>query len=369
MLEGTILTTRPWHTVKVGQILKISNNDEVAADVLILGTSEEEGRCFIETSNLDGEINLKRKGTVGTISKMIGCRLLNDPVLDEATFIKNLVSLKGIVTYEMPNDRLYHFVGNLSVNDAPLSSLSPDNVLLRGCTIRSCGYVYGFVLYTGAESKLMQNARETPSKQSNLYRIVNQCIFLVFLTQFVLCTVSCLANIIWNVDHANAIWYLPYVTTKRVDEFMVSFFTFLILYNNLVPISLYVSLDMIKVLQAKRIMADPALSHNGFDAIVRTSDLNEELGQIEYIFSDKTGTLTQNIMEFRKCSIGPVAYGYGTTEIGRAVAAAKNKSKVEASESASLLKTDYDETSPEHRAAMASAQVHLDPSVNFDDGV
>ncbi|KAJ0408844.1 hypothetical protein P43SY_000740 [Pythium insidiosum] len=84
-----------------------------------------------------------------------------------------------------------------------------------------------------------------------------------------------------------------------VGDFIVNFFTFLILYNNLVPISLYVSLDIIKVLQSHYMTQDDEMMDDEFRAIVRTSDLNEELGQVEYIFSDKTGTLTRNIMEFR----------------------------------------------------------------------
>jgi phospholipid-transporting ATPase len=99
-----------------------------------------------------------------------------------------------------------------------------------------------------------------------------------------------------------------------ISDIVVSFFTFLILYNNLVPISLYVSLDMIKVTQAKMIEKDESMKFVTDDgeqkyAKARTSDLNEDLGQIEYVFSDKTGTLTRNMMEFRKCSIGGVAYG------------------------------------------------------------
>ena len=55
---------------------------------------------------------------------------------------------------------------------------------------------------------------------------------------------------------------------------------------------------------------------------VRSSTLNDDLGQVGYIFTDKTGTLTANLMQFRKCLIDGVSYGVGDSAIGRSV---KNK--------------------------------------------
>ncbi|ETV68417.1 hypothetical protein, variant 2 [Aphanomyces astaci] len=205
----------------------------------------------------------------------------------------------------------------------------------------------------------MQNARATPSKQSNVYKKVNRCIILIFLTQAVLCVISALSFNAWvkrNLELRD--WYIPFIKTDST-----AFFTFLILYNNLVPISLYVSLDMVKVAQAKNISTDPEMCHEGFYAIARTSDLNEDLGQIEYIFSDKTGTLTQNIMEFRKCSIGGVIYGYGSTEIAKAVASlAKQNQPPTESTIASAV-----EYGPGPAADLNDAQIFLDKTIHFDD--
>ncbi|KAG1687785.1 hypothetical protein DVH05_004654 [Phytophthora capsici] len=207
---------------------------------------------------------------------------------------------------------------------------------------------------------------------------------------FGLCLASAIAASHWSKKNANRVWYLPFIKeADQADDFIVNFFTFLILYNNLVPISLYVSLDIIKVLQANRITGDSKMSYEGNHAIARTSELNEELGQVEYVFSDKTGTLTCNVMEFRKCSIGGISYGFGTTEIGRAVAAlasgkpkkSPTKAKVNPllGHDQSCLRLDVGSTDDVREAELAQqlqgeegfnpkdAQVHFDPQIHFDD--
>ncbi|ETW00410.1 hypothetical protein H310_07047 [Aphanomyces invadans] len=354
MTANGAIQEKQWQDVQVGDILFLKDKDELPADVLILATSEEEGRCFVETCNLDGETNLKRRTACEPIAKLIGFRALNDPVIDEAKHKASCMAFRGSIEYEQPNNRLYNFTGVVKADAlADAAPIGPTNVILRGCSIRSCSYIFGIVLFAGKESKLMQNARATPSKQSNVYKMVNRCIMLIFLTQFTLCVISTVSFNAW-VHHALKLhsWYLPFI---RVE--VSAFFTFLILYNNLVPISLYVSLDMVKVVaQAKNISSDEEMCHEGFYAIARTSDLNEDLGQIEYIFSDKTGTLTQNIMEFRKCSIGGVVYGYGSTEIAAAVARLAKHEATPATANDRGPATNLND-----------AQIFLDKSIHFDD--
>jgi phospholipid-transporting ATPase len=90
----------------------------------------------------------------------------------------------------------------------------------------------------------------------------------------------------------------------------IDILTFIILYNNLIPISLIVTMEVVKFQQAQLINSDLDMYYAKTDtpALCRTSSLVEELGQIEYVFSDKTGTLTCNEMEFRCCSIGGIAF-------------------------------------------------------------
>ncbi|KAL4146206.1 hypothetical protein PRNP1_012076 [Phytophthora ramorum] len=394
-----------WQDLQVGQLVCVENHEELPADVVILATSEEEGRCFIETSNLDGETNLKRRIAVKPTAQAVGWRELHgSPLSQEAVCASAVRRLRGSVEHEQPNNQLYTFTGRLLLRESDRGEtavpLGPENLLLRGCSLRSCAFVVGLVIFTGSETKLLQNSRAAPSKQSKLYRTANRCMLLIFSTMFLLCLASAIVAAFWSKANASRVWYLPFMKeADGVGDFVVNFFTFLILYNNLVPISLYVSLDIIKVLQANRITADPKMVFEGTHAVARTSELNEELGQVEYVFSDKTGTLTCNVMEFRKCSIGGISYGFGTTEIGRAVAAlasgsakpnakspspAKAKVNPLADGAGSAVRLDIDSTddiretvSPaapvqsvtlnDEGSDPKDAQVHFDPSIHFDD--
>lgn len=357
-----------WRDVVVGDIVVVEDRQELPADIIVLATSEEDAKCFTETANLDGETNLKRREAVKSIAHMVGYRNLGDPEMLIETVISRASSVKGRTVCELPNNRLYTFEGSIQLQGQAEVPVGPENVILRGCMLRSCKTILGLVVFTGNDTKIMRNQRPTPSKQSNVYQMVNRCIFLIFITQFVLCMSSSIAFGVWSKAREGAgYWFLGNVLQEvSVSEIVTSFFTFLILYNNLVPISLYVSLDIIKVLQAKFIEKDTNMLYVAEDgerkfAKARTSDLNEDLGQIEYIFSDKTGTLTRNLMEFRKCSIGGVAYGFGTTEIG--AAALKRGAGAVAKQIPGIL-------SPRDQAAYAdphAAQVKYDPKMNFDD--
>lgn len=307
-----------WKDLRVGDIVKVDKDEFFPADLFLLSSSYEDGFCYVETMNLDGETNLKLKHALEETSSL----------RDEKSFQQ----FKAVIKCEDPNEDLYSFVGTLSYNGTP-HELSLQQILLRDSKLRNTDCIYGVVIFTGHDTKVMQNATDPPSKRSKIERRMDKIVYILFST---LVLISFIGSVFFGTETRKDIsggkyrrWYLrPDDTTVFYDPqrpvlaAFLHFLTGLMLYGYLIPISLYVSIEIVKVLQSIFINQDQDMYYEETDkpAHARTSNLNEELGQIDTILSDKTGTLTCNSMEFVKCSIAGTAYGRGMTEVERALA-------------------------------------------------
>uniref|UniRef100_H2YBK6 Phospholipid-transporting ATPase n=1 Tax=Ciona savignyi TaxID=51511 RepID=H2YBK6_CIOSA len=379
VVKDETLTEEKWMNIKVGDIIQLKNNENVTADLLLLSSSEEHNLVYIETAELDGETNLKvrqalpetgeMKDNLRTLRQFNGVYLLSNLIqngwcLFISVLTDCLVILDKITCCEAPNNYLHKFTGNLYWNNETFA-IDNENILLRGCTLRNTEWCFGLVIFAGPDTKLMQNTGENivfwlagykltffPKFTSHIYflklhfhmfdmtmcvfyvcfvtgksvlkrtsieRLMNKLVWLIFAFLLLLATVTAVGNTIWE----RYVVYMPwasYAPNEYMSGFLM-FWSYIIILNTVVPISLFVSIEFIRVGQSWFINFDRAMYYEKKDlpALARTTTLNEELGQIEYVFSDKTGTLTQNIMEFNKCVIGGTCYGEVYNEDGIAI--------------------------------------------------
>ncbi|XP_071642117.1 probable phospholipid-transporting ATPase IA isoform X6 [Temnothorax longispinosus] len=297
-----------WRAIAVGDVVKVHNNTFFPADLIMLSSSEPQGMSFIETANLDGETNLKIRQAHSDTANL----------LDTA----ELMNFHANIQCEPPNRHLYEFHGVLRETNKQSVALGPDQLLLRGAMLRNTRWVFGVVIYTGHDTKLMQNNTATaPLKRSTLDRLINTQTLMLFFILLLLCILSAIFNAVWTNANKEGLWYLG-LQEEMTKNFAFNLLTFIILFNNLIPISLQVTLEVVRFVQATFINMDIEMYHpeTNTPAMARTSNLNEELGIVKYIFTDKTGTLTKNVMEFKRCSVGGRLYdlpnpsnGHGST--------------------------------------------------------
>ncbi|XP_043548211.1 phospholipid-transporting ATPase VA [Chiloscyllium plagiosum] len=292
-----------WKEVQVGDFVRLRCNEIIPADILLLYSSDPDGLCHIETANLDGETNLKQRQVIKGFTEL------------ETEF--DPMKFNSEIECEKPHNDLNRFRGYIVYKNGKRAGLSKDNLLLRGCTVRNTEEVVGIVIYAGHETKAMLNNNGPRYKRSKLERQMNVDVFWCVIILFVMCLFSAIGHGLWvaQYDDERPVFDVPSSDGKALSPALSGlylFFTMIIVLQVLIPISLYVSIEIIKICQVFFIHQDVDLYDEETDSRLQCRALNitEDLGQIQYIFSDKTGTLTENKMVFRRCTVAGVEYSH-----------------------------------------------------------
>ncbi|XP_054939115.1 phospholipid-transporting ATPase IK isoform X4 [Physeter macrocephalus] len=298
ILMGKSFLWRKWKNLCVGDVVCLHKDSIVPADLVLLASTEPSSLCYVETADIDGETNLKFR-QAPTITH------------HELTSIRKMASFQGKVVCEEPNSRMHHFVGCLEWKGKkyPLDS---GNILLRGCKIRNTDTCYGLVIYAGFDTKIMKNCGKTHLKRTKIDHLMNRLVVLIFLSMVVISAVLTL-GFRYKVREFKAKHHYvsaQHVRSEAIQSFFI-FWAFLILLSAMVPMAMFILAEFIYLGNSIFISWDERMYYEPQDlpARARSTSLNDLLGQVEYIFSDKTGTLTQNVMTFKKCCINGVIYG------------------------------------------------------------
>ncbi|XP_078484830.1 putative phospholipid-transporting ATPase IIA [Ciona intestinalis] len=262
--------------IKVSDVLILEKDQRVPADLILLKSSEKNGTCFIRTDQLDGETDWKLKLAIPSTQAM-----------DDYA---SVINCGAHVYADKPHNDIHSFIGSFTMNDPTKpglveESLSIENALWANTVVAS-GTAVGLVVYTGKHTRSVMNTSNPSTKIGLVDKEIN------FLTKILFAAVIILSFALIAVKGFNGPWY----------RYM---FRFIILFSYIIPISLRVNLDMGKAVYSWFIQRDPSIP----GTTVRCSTIPEELGRIDYVLSDKTGTLTQNEMIFKRLHIGTVAYG------------------------------------------------------------
>eukprot|EP01122_Echinamoeba_exundans_P017726 TRINITY_DN965_c0_g1_i1.p1 TRINITY_DN965_c0_g1~~TRINITY_DN965_c0_g1_i1.p1 ORF type:complete len:918 (-),score=99.81 TRINITY_DN965_c0_g1_i1:823-3576(-) len=284
------------YRIKVGHLVYVDSGSRVPVDMVILATSNASGVAFMETAPLDGETNLK---PVKAVAATQGKTLLD------------IASLRGSIVAEAPNHKLYQFRGSLELEGEPEPiSLDEKQLLLMGSFLKNTAWAVGVCIYAGPETKLGLNLKPPPSKFSQLDRKLNKYVFSIFALDMALCTAMTVLNHFFETSDAAVALGIGQKDPPILRSIGL-FFSYFALLNYLIPLSLVVTLDCVRFIQAQFITWDAKMTHGDKHCIAKTSNLNDELALVDYIFSDKTGTLTENLMIFKSCSVAGQMYSDG----------------------------------------------------------
>uniref|UniRef100_A0A0E0NUG2 Phospholipid-transporting ATPase n=1 Tax=Oryza rufipogon TaxID=4529 RepID=A0A0E0NUG2_ORYRU len=303
VLVDGVFQPKPWREIQVGELVRVVANETLPCDMVLVSTSDPTGVAYVQTINLDGESNLKTR------------------YAKQETMSTPPEALAGLIKCEKPNRNIYGFLATVDLDGRRAVSLGTSNIMLRGCELKNTAWAIGVAVYTGRDTKVMLNNSGAPSKRSRLETHTNRETIVLAVVLTLLCTLVSLLAGIWLSDHSDELGVIPYFRKKDFSnpneaekykwygtgaQVVFTFMMAVIQFQVMIPIALFISMELVRVGQAYFMVQDEHMFDDKRQA--KALNINEDLGQVKCVFSDKTGTLTQNKMEFRCASVGGVDY-------------------------------------------------------------
>jgi magnesium-transporting ATPase (P-type) len=250
-------TTMHWQDLRVGMLVKVTTGDFFPADLILVSSSSQGGKCYVETSGIDGETNLKQKKCPAGVQDIVTAALAPAGAAGARAAAERVAAIEC----ETPNKDIHHFEGTLvdgpnneSTPPEAKSPLGSDNLLLRAAQLRNTAHILGAVVFTGRESKIQMNSRKSPSKLASLEKAVNHAVVAVL--SIMLCVVLVSAAVAQHAITEKAHSDLSYLLypddlsdVYRLPSYLAYVFTFIVLFSNFIPLSLYVTLEMVNLAQ------------------------------------------------------------------------------------------------------------------------
>ncbi|PNT77491.1 hypothetical protein BRADI_1g63660v3, partial [Brachypodium distachyon] len=301
-----VFRPKRWKEMQAGDVVRVVADETMPCDMVLLSTSDPTGVAYVQTINLDGESNLKT-------------RYAKQETMLRTTPPEALAG--AVIKCEKPNRNIYGFLATVDLDGRRAVSLGTSNIMLRGCELKNTAWAIGVAVYTGRDTKVMLNSSGAPSKRSRLDMHMNRETIALAVILVILCSVVSLLAGIWLGDHDDMLGVIPFF--RKYDysndrqgvgkynwygtgaQVAFTFMSAVMLFQVMIPIALFISMEIVRVGQAYFMVQDKHMFDQQRQARFqcRALNINEDLGQIKYVFSDKTGTLTENRMEFRCASV------------------------------------------------------------------
>ena len=336
----------PWKKIQVGQIIKVNKDEVVPADIIILEAMDHKHQCYLDNSSISGNFD--------KFAIRKACNDTHAPSMKVIKFSEYVKNIKGILKYDEPNSNMYSFNGRLKLESFPrASNINQENFVMRGATVKNVKHVYGLVVYTGMETKMMMtlkytqgtagsanygefsmgNTIQTTKNQFNNViikkdnEIIRQSLkfmqYLIITFYVGILLVLFLINLHENVNlylldkksHDKSFSYL-YSEVKEVNmELFISFTKLVLTFHIVMPFNWFGLIDVSYCILSSFIKWDENIKRNNSEVVeIINSHSLANFGQVRHILTDKTGTLTKRKFELKLCSIQGKLFDFDLNE-------------------------------------------------------